>query len=72
MRPLPPISASVNTTQLTSATPCRYDVFKNGLLRAKLLDDGLGLHFASSFLAVSSPIFSAKPLGVNVRMGVEY
>lgn len=36
----------MNASQLAT-----YDVFKNGLLRAKLLDDGLGLHFASSFLA---------------------
>ncbi|KAL8291649.1 hypothetical protein RQP46_001907 [Phenoliferia psychrophenolica] len=36
----------MNASQLAT-----YDVFKNALLRADVMDDGLGLHFSSSFLA---------------------
>lgn len=36
----------MNASQLAT-----YDVFKNSLINLKVMDDGLGLHFASSFLA---------------------
>ena len=32
---------------------CRYDIFKNLILNQRLMQDGLALHFTSSFLAVS-------------------
>lgn len=38
---------------LTSTCTYSYDVFKTGIQHAKIMDDGLGLHFTSSFLAVS-------------------
>ncbi|KDE08607.1 hypothetical protein MVLG_01069 [Microbotryum lychnidis-dioicae p1A1 Lamole] len=36
----------MNASQLAT-----YDMFKGVIMRAKLMDDGLGLHFTSSFLA---------------------
>lgn len=35
-------------------------MFKSSLIRMKVMDDGLGLHFTSSFLAVSSSCEGGK------------
>lgn len=42
----------------------RYDVFKSSLIRMKVMEDGLGLHFTSSFLAVSSRSYYGSTHGV--------
>jgi len=60
------LSSMRNAHHETSSWFYSYDVFKNMIISLDMMKDGLGLHFTSSFLAVSLVSISLRLLNINL------